>query len=685
MCRSLGPLLVVGPFIRHFFVPLKPLSLTLAVLTGASFLIMDVVLTKRPSLQRKLSYLSLTIFFFAIGTMAISAVGFMAPLITLLAIGPVFASFLLGIRGGIFAFFGAFVTMLSVYYLDVLKVIPVSSMTQVEFYHVKMVVMILLLFVSIAVAFSYEKIRTDEAKALQNALDRRETTEYLLNQTSKVAKMGGWSLEVATGELWWSDETYRIHEVELGSHVAVEEAINFYAEEARPVISSAVEKGMKTGQGWDLELPLITATGRRIWVQAIGQVSTNPDGTQSLRGTFQDITDRKNQALELKKAHDMALKAASAKSQFLANMSHEIRTPMNGVLGNAELLAEEPLSDRQHRLVNTIVKSGEAMMGILNDILDFSKIEAGHIKAEMQEFDFPDHIHSIYQLFEGSAARKGLFLSLKMPDDVPRWVKSDPTRIRQILLNLVSNAIKFSDEGGVTILLRVESKTENRAKIFIEIADTGIGISPDAISKLFEEFSQVDASTTKKYGGTGLGLAISQKLAGLLGSVIEVRSVEEVGSCFSLVLDMEIANPVRVVISEGSSKSTLDLSRLNILLVEDNSVNMELALEYLKKLDIEADTAANGQEAIEMVEQSRYDLIFMDCQMPVLDGYDATKAIRCRKIPQPHIIAMTANAMEGDREKCLNVGMDDYLSKPVSKRKIVKVLEKWAAGLSKAS
>ena len=515
--------------------------------------------------------------------------------------------------------------------------------------------------------------------SLQEAFKKKEASEALLNDTNQLANIGGWSLDLATQKLWWSDQTYRIHELPIGSDVNVAEAINYYAEEARPVITEAVTKGIEFGKGWDLELPFITAKKRRIWVRAVGICHTNPDGSKILRGSFQDITEKKRNEQNLKEARDEALRASAAKSTFLANMSHEIRTPMNGVLGNADLLLNDELNSAQKKIVSTIIKSGESMMQILNDILDFSKIDAGHLSLDPHAFDLREQLNSIYNLYETRASEKGIKIDLEFDNEIPKIVFADSTRIRQILSNLVSNAIKFTQNGLVSLRVKKIGGSGSKCNLRFEVEDSGIGIEKENIEHLFKEFTQADLSTTRKFGGTGLGLAISQRLAKLLGSKIEVNSTFGKGSLFLFDLELKITSEHSKDSSQNSHRIEEEfVNNLRILLVEDNGINLELAKNLLKKFGVVCDTASNGQEAVDIVRMVRFDLIFMDCQMPIMDGYEATKIIRKLELDyQPKIIAMTANAMNGDEEKCRDAGMDDYLTKPISRAKLKKTLVKW--------
>ena len=391
---------------------------------------------------------------------------------------------------------------------------------------------------------------------------------------------------------------------------------------------------------------------------------------------------------ELKKAKQAAEAAAEAKAIFLANMSHELRTPMNGIIGMVDILKRTELTEVQREYLNIIESSGENLLTIINDILDLSKIEAGHMELENIPFSLKEELNSVMNIMQVIADKKKLPIILKMGDDVPNYVSGDPVRLKQIIINLVNNAIKFTEKGNVTITVEKQREEDGKVQLLFKVTDTGIGISPEGQKKLFQSFSQVDKSTTRKYGGTGLGLTISKNLTHLMGGEIGVESVEGVGSTFWFYVvlgrsDEESYKKQREA-EEGSPEDKTKIQlKLKILLAEDNKINQKVALLNLNNLGHKVDIANNGKEAVEKFKEGDYDLIFMDVHMPEMDGMQATKKIReieknsgrIKKIP---IIAMTANTSEDERKKYLAAGMDDYVGKPFKQKELIEIFKKFA-------
>ncbi|MEL6590011.1 MAG: response regulator [Bacteroidota bacterium] len=675
----------------------------------------------------------------------------------------------------------------------------------------------LTLLISIGLGLNYQ---IQDGRLNQQQKVRK--AEQNLRRLSLVAERttNGVGILDATGRFEWVNQTfekisgYKAEEV-IGKHpLKILAGPNTSRTEMAKMLQLLSE-----GKGYEGEILYYNKEGEERWqVMNINPVLNKRGQITSYVAVETNINARKKMENQLRDAKEEAITAAKAKAEFLANMSHEIRTPMNAVIGMTGLLADSSLTEEQKEYVETIRVSGDNLLTVINDILDFSKIDSGKLELERQTFNLVDSIEDVLDMLSTKAQDKHIELMYELTDTVPHGIIGDPTRLNQILVNLVNNAIKFTEHGEVFVQVKcTEHEQGQHCTLEFSVKDTGIGIPNDRLNRLFRSFSQVDASTTRKYGGTGLGLAISKRLVNLMGGEIWVESVEGEGSTFFFTLPVEKTEaPMRyqadlsglaergarillvddnttnlrllekicrkwgietVAVSDPRSVSALledglpidlaildmqmphingtklahqikakesyqqlplimltsvtelkpsqdrelfsaylskpfrqkhllnnlghlllgqkvsittveeqmptrDFSQLKqkILLVEDNLVNQKVALRMFKKLGINADIAGNGVEALKALDNRSYDILFMDMQMPEMDGVSATKEIRAIHSPhfqQPIIIAMTANAMKGDRERCLNAGMNDYLSKPIKLEQLQEMLSKW--------
>ncbi|MBE7368865.1 PAS domain-containing hybrid sensor histidine kinase/response regulator [Ramlibacter pallidus] len=486
-----------------------------------------------------------------------------------------------------------------------------------------------------------------------------------------------WEIDLRSGAVHLSPGWTRMLKVAGGvEDINTQDAMRYFPREEVPRVMEGRRKLLK-GEipHLSLEHRMRAEDGSLVWVLTQAEVSERgPDGRALyVVGTCKDITERKRTYAELHRALEAADAASQAKSDFLATMSHEIRTPLNGVIGLTQLLAAADLPPMEKDSVGMIDSCAKSLLSLVDNILDFSKIEAGRLTLELVPTDLPQLVNEVADVFLVRAGEKGIRFDLRQEPGLPRWISADPGRLRQILLNLLGNALKFTTEGGFSLNVFVKADAQPPQLCF-QVFDTGMGISEADQARLFTRFSQVDASASRRHDGSGLGLAISRQLAQLMGGDVTLVSRLGHGSTFTVTIPLQVARaPAQV--ERPAAHAVRE--NVRILLAEDNEVNQLVAQRLLAKLGYPNVTVAfTGREAVEACRTGRYDLVLMDCQMPVMDGLEASRVLREDGMQAP-IIAFTASATSGDRDRCLAAGMNDYLTKPVEMAVLADKLQRW--------
>jgi CheY-like chemotaxis protein/nitrogen-specific signal transduction histidine kinase/HPt (histidine-containing phosphotransfer) domain-containing protein len=499
-----------------------------------------------------------------------------------------------------------------------------------------------------------------------------------LSEAQKLAKIGSWEINLKDEkDFYYSDELLNILEVDKKETLFFDYFKSCIQPEDISIFKKNITKVKSSNSTLHFVRRITTGKGTVKYVKEyLKCLKDEKNKPYKILGTIQDITEQREIELQLIQAKDIAEQSVKIKEQFLANMSHEIRTPMNGIIGFANILEDTKLDSNQKQNVKSIKTASENLMVIINDILDFSKIEANKMTFEAVNFSLSSTIHSVIELLEPKAIEKKIKLLCEIDSDINNFLIGDPTRLSQILINLVGNAIKFTERGHVEIFASQLNETESETSLEFSVIDTGIGIDSNKLCSIFESFNQASNDTTRKYGGTGLGLSITKKLIDLQGGILKVKSELSKGSEFSFNINYIKGADAGTIRKEKKSQqlSSDFLQNVNILLAEDHDLNQLLAISIFEKWNKKIDIAENGKIALEKIKENDYDIVLMDIQMPEMDGHDVTRYIRKNYGAKANIpiIALTAHATIGEEKKCFDAGMNDYLSKPFDSYKLLE-------------
>lgn len=520
---------------------------------------------------------------------------------------------------------------------------------------------------------------TEMNLTLEKANHAQSMSEARMKVAADAAGIGIWDFNIDKNELIWDEQMYTLYGVTSDTFSGAYEAwANGLHPDDRQKAEQSLSNALDTDGVFHTTFRVIHPDSKVRWIKADAWTHNDPfDGCRHMIGVNQDITRQKEDEIELNNRQLQLEQASEAKSNFLSNMSHEIRTPMNGVIGVTQLLRQSELNTEQNELIDVLEETSNSLLHIINDILDLSKLDSGHIELEVVDFNMQDMITNTAFIFKHNASAKGIELRHDLANDVDGYFRGDVGRLRQVLMNLINNAIKFTEQGSVTIKVALEIKQSDVIKF--EIIDTGVGIDESSADALFDEFIQADASISRKFGGTGLGLAICKRIVTCMNGEIGAIKNTANGSTFWFKVPLESVDQNLIEAEDFIRSDQVFGKSLNILLAEDVVPNQLIAKKFFERMGHTVQIAANGLEAVSSIQNREFDIIFMDMQMPEMDGCTATQKIRqmdhvADDLP---IIAVTANVNEEDRQKCLDAGMNDFISKPIQFEALKSMTFQW--------